>query len=125
MFHKVQAVQPLPDYSLLVSFENSEQKKYNIKPLFDKWEAFKALSTITGLFEQVNVDAGGYGVSWNDEIDLSCNELYENGVDVSNSLLAWDPDFAKLTPSERERLIQADNEFENGETVNHNAINWD
>ena len=32
-----------------------------------------------GLFEQVKVDKGGYGISWNGEIDLSCNELWENG----------------------------------------------
>lgn len=44
--------------------------------------SFKALTSIQGLFEQVKVDAGGYGISWNDEIDLSCNELYENGERV-------------------------------------------
>jgi len=32
-----------------------------------------------GLFEQAEVAGGGYGVCWNDEIDLSCNELYANG----------------------------------------------
>ena len=37
---------------------------------------------IPGLFEQVKVDSGGYGISWNDELDLSCNELYYNGVTV-------------------------------------------
>ncbi len=29
--------------------------------------------------EQVKVDAGVYGISWNDDIDLSCEELYQNG----------------------------------------------
>ncbi len=23
----------------------------------------------------------GYGISWNDEIDLSCDELWENGIE--------------------------------------------
>jgi len=27
----------------------------------------------------LRVDTGGYGICWNDEIDLSCNELWENG----------------------------------------------
>ena len=80
MFYKVKDVQPLPDYILNVSFVSGEQKKYNVKPLFEKWEPFKALEMIDGLFEQVKVDAGGYGVSWNDDIDLSCNELYTRGV---------------------------------------------
>jgi hypothetical protein len=80
MFYKVKSVKPLPEYRLLVVFSDGEKKQYNVKPLFDKWEPFKALINVTGLFEQVKVDAGGYGISWNDEIDLSCNELYENGV---------------------------------------------
>jgi len=82
MFNKVKTVQPLPDYTLLVYFMTGEEKRYNVKPLFDKWEPFKALTLTKGLFEQVRVDAGGYGISWNDDIDLSCNELYDNGVIV-------------------------------------------
>ncbi len=82
MFYRVKDVQPLPNYSVLVRFITGERKRYNVAPLFEKWEAFQALSTIKGLFEQVKVDEGGYGISWNDEIDLSCNELWENGVAV-------------------------------------------
>lgn len=82
MFYKVQKVKPLPKYGLLVSFENGEKKKYNVKPLLKKWEPFKALESTKGLFNQVKVDSGGYGISWNDEIDLSCNELYENGAKI-------------------------------------------
>ena len=80
MFYKVKAVRPLTDYQLLVDFQTGEQKKYHIRPLFEKWSAFQSLVTIDGLFEQVKVDNGGYGISWNDELDLSCNELYFNGV---------------------------------------------
>lgn len=85
MFHRIKDVQPLPGYNLLVSFVSGEQKIYCVKPLFNKWESFKALVFIPGLFEMVRVDTGGYGVSWNDEIDLSCNELYENGMEISIS----------------------------------------
>jgi len=80
MFYKVKAVHPLADFILAVAFENGTRKLYDIKPLFARWEAFKALQTITGLYTCVQVDDGGYGISWNDEIDLSCDELYENGV---------------------------------------------
>ncbi|MCL2270998.1 MAG: DUF2442 domain-containing protein [Treponema sp.] len=80
MFHKVKMVNPLSDYSLLVQFENEEKKQYNIKHLLNEQEAFKMLMYIPGLFEQVKVDAGGYGISWNDEIDLACDELYYNGT---------------------------------------------
>lgn len=80
MFYKIKNVKPLDDYRLLVIFENGEIKNYDVKPLFNKWEVFRDLFSIHGLFKQVKVDEGGYGISWNDEIDLSCNELYYNGV---------------------------------------------
>lgn len=80
MFYKIRNVKPLDDFKLLVTFENNEIKEYDVKPLFDKWVVFKDLISINGLFKQVKVDAGGYGISWNDEIDLSCNELYYNGI---------------------------------------------
>ena len=83
MFNKLKAIFPLSDYSLLAQFENEEKKQYNIKHLANEIDAFKALLYIPGLFEQVKVDTGGYGISWNDEIDLSCDELYNNGVSIN------------------------------------------
>lgn len=79
MFHRVKEVRPLSDFRLAVLFESGERRNYNVRPLLDKWQAFRALSDVAGLFNQVKVDAGGHGISWNDEIDLSCDELYFNG----------------------------------------------
>ena len=79
MFYKIKDVKPLPEYNLLINFVNGECKQYNVASLFNKFESFKTLSNVKGLFEQVQVDSGGYGISWNDDIDLSCNELWENG----------------------------------------------
>ncbi len=33
-------------------------------------------------FEDVYVDVGGHGIVWNDDLDLSSDELWENGVQV-------------------------------------------
>lgn len=44
---------------------------------------------------------------------------------VKRLVLAWDPDFTKVTPSEALELKQAEAEFDNGETVDHDEINWD
>lgn len=79
MFHKVKKVMPLPGYKLAVLFEGGEQKEYDIKPLFGLWSAFQDLKNIDGLYRQVHVDTGGYGISWNEDIDLSCEELWDNG----------------------------------------------
>ena len=82
MFHKIKAVDALPDNCLCVQFAEGVTKIYDVKPLCEKWAAFKALERDPALFSCVEVDAGGYGVIWNDEIDLSCNELFENGETV-------------------------------------------
>ena len=44
---------------------------------------------------------------------------------VKRIVLAWDSDFTKLTPVERKRLEDAEKDFINGETVNHNDIDWE
>lgn len=80
MFHKIEKVKVVKLYVLEVTFEDGTIKFYDVSNLFDKWEIFKNFQNARGLFELVKVDKGGYGISWNDEIDLSCNELWENGM---------------------------------------------
>lgn len=82
MFHKVKSVTPKENFALLVQFSQGITKLYDVKPLFTKWSDFQTLQDTPGLFSCVKVDAGGYGISWNDEIDLSCDELWANGIEV-------------------------------------------
>ena len=84
MFYKVRSVEAIEKYKLLVTFEDETTKIYDVKPLFEKWSVFKVLENNYELFSNVKVDLGGYGISWNDEIDLSCNELWENGKETAN-----------------------------------------
>jgi hypothetical protein len=79
MFHHVKEVTPLENYVLLVQFTDGKEKQYDVKPLLKEMAAFEPLMYVHGLFEQVKVDTGGFGISWNDNIDLSCNELYAGG----------------------------------------------
>ena len=44
---------------------------------------------------------------------------------IKRLVIAWDPDFTKVTPAERAKLEEAQREIENGETISHDAINWD
>ena len=39
-------------------------------------------------------------------------------------VLAWDPDYTKLTEEEANTLAAAEAEVARGETVPHDAINW-
>lgn len=79
IFHKIKSVFPLEDYRLLIQFVSGVTKIYNVRPLFDWKDIFKSLQK-NELFYAVYVDDGGNGIVWNDDLDLSCEELWENGT---------------------------------------------
>ena len=80
MFVKITSLATLPDYVLLVGFSTGEFKQFDVKPLIAKYPVFKTFANVAGLFEQAKIDVGGYGVVWNDELDLSADGLYEQGT---------------------------------------------
>ncbi len=82
MFHKVKSVAPISDFKLSVQFSEGVTKVYDMKPLFEKLPVFKQLENNPTEFTGVTVDVGGYGIVWNDDLDLSCDELWENGIVV-------------------------------------------
>jgi hypothetical protein len=82
MFHKIKSVSALPDYVLYVQFSEGVSKKYDLKPLFDKYAMFQPLRDHPELFASAEVDVGGYGVIWGDDIDIACDELFYNGQTI-------------------------------------------
>lgn len=83
MFHKVKAVSALSDERLIVQFAEGITKIYDVSPLCEEWAPFRALKDSPELFACVEVDTGGYGIVWNDNLDLACNELFENGKTIT------------------------------------------
>ena len=81
MFHKVKDVSALSGMRLAVQFANGTTKVYDAAPLLERFEAFAPLAD-EALFSTVEVDVGGYGIVWNDDIDLACDELWANGAEV-------------------------------------------
>ena len=79
MFHKIKSVAPISDFKLSIQFSEGVTKLYDVKPLFKKIPAFKQLANNPSEFTSVSVDVGGYGIIWDDDLDLSCDELWENG----------------------------------------------
>lgn len=80
-FHKVKNVFPLQDYQLLVQFCVGVTKIYDVKPLFKWRKVFETLKK-NKLFYAVKVDIGGCGIIWNDDVDLSCDELWDNAKEI-------------------------------------------
>ncbi len=82
-YPKIKSVKPMEKQRLWVVFDEGTEKLYDCAPLL-VMKAFEPLQHVW-LFNQVKVDTGGYGISWNDEIDLAESELWLNGVETVNS----------------------------------------
>jgi len=85
-FPKIKYVKTLPNYRLRCVFHNDIAVTYDCSPLL-KEPLFSPLAD-ESLFNQVRVDPSGYGIIWNNEIDLSESELWLNGKEAENLPLA-------------------------------------
>lgn len=82
MTHRIKSVKPLKDLKLSVLFQNGVEKEYDVHNLYEAFPQFKELETDNALFRQVQVDAGGYGISWDDNLDLDAEDIWEDGNEV-------------------------------------------
>jgi len=78
---RITYLQALPNHRLFLIFENGEIKVYSLSERLQS-PAFAPLQD-EALFNKVRIANGGYGVIWNDEIDLSEYELWVKGVEVA------------------------------------------
>lgn len=79
MTHRIKKVKPLKNFVVSVIFQDGVEKKYDMGRVFTKYPQFRAFESVAGLFEQVKVDVGGYGISWNDELDLDAETIWSDG----------------------------------------------
>ncbi len=70
------------EFRLLVRFENGVEKTYDCRALLARPEFH--LLKVPAFFGAVRVDPGGYGISWNDDLDLSEYELWTNGISTGS-----------------------------------------
>jgi hypothetical protein len=81
-YPKINSAKAIDDRLLLIEFDNSAKKVYDITSLLEK-EMFFPLRN-SAFFRNVQVDKGGYAVFWNDEIDISEFELWTHGKLIEN-----------------------------------------
>jgi hypothetical protein len=73
MYIGITAVTPKEDYLLLLTFENGEQRYFDMKPYLHRG-VFKELAN-KPMFNTVHVSFDT--VAWNNEVDLAPEILYE------------------------------------------------
>lgn len=66
---------------IVATFADGEVISFDVKTMFEKYPVFKALED-KKLFNSVSIDGIGYGISWNDELDLSSDGIYNRGKHI-------------------------------------------
>ena len=64
------------------TFSDGEVVLFDVKTLLEKYSVFHQLEDEC-LFNQLKIDGIGYGVSWNDELDLASEGIYSRGKHIA------------------------------------------
>ena len=81
MMHRIKSIRTKDDLIISATFFDGTVKEYSINKLFDTCPQLKALEN-KDLFNNIGIDPGGYGVSWNDDLDLDAETIWEDGIEV-------------------------------------------
>lgn len=98
MFHKATKIEYRDGSVLELTFRDGCVKQFDMASMFEVYPPLRALTDRT-LFTSGKLSPGGYGVVWNDELDLEAETVYMDGVlvdripvpanmDIADALLA-------------------------------------
>ena len=98
MFHKAVKIEYRDGTVLELTFRDGCVKQFDISSMFEIYPPLRAL-TDRAFFTSGKLSPGGYGVVWNEELDLEAETVYVDGVlvdrisvpanmDVADALLA-------------------------------------
>ena len=87
MHRIITEITPKENLILEAVFADGEIVRFDVKNIFEKYPVFRSLEN-EELFKNVKIDGVGYGISWNDDLDLSSDGIYLRGEHVGKT----DPD---------------------------------
>ena len=85
VLHLLRSISTTKDLHLIAQFDDGTIKSYDVEKLSERNKVFKVFESKSDLFAKAKVDAGGYGVVWNEALDLSSDEIWANGETIDNS----------------------------------------
>ena len=109
MFHKAVELNYGKGTTLFLTFQTGEVKEYDVSVLFDKYPQLTALKDrklfITGKL------MGGYGIIWNDNLDLETETIYEDGKTVDGKIVPVNITVANALISARAKANMSQSEL--------------
>lgn len=64
---------------LEVTFNDGTIKSYDCNQLISRFDWYEDLKN-NGLFHAAYIDCNGHGITWNEDIDVSECEIWDNGI---------------------------------------------
>lgn len=83
---RVEDILPLEDFSLLVFFRDGAVKKCDLKAHFEETKPFHILLKKPEYFGFARIQTGGYGVTWDVNMNISDTMLYQTGEPIPLSM---------------------------------------
>ena len=84
MHRIITKVEPKESLFIEAVFADGEIVRFDVKSMFEKHPVFCALEN-EELFRNVKIDGVGYGISWNDDLDLSSDGIYLRGEHIGKT----------------------------------------
>ena len=81
MMRNINTVRANDDWTIDVAFDDGAERRFDVKPLLD-CEAFEPLRNLIAF---KTIRNRGYFVEWINEIDLSADTLYLDGVSLEKA----------------------------------------
>jgi len=79
MHHVIKSIYVVEEYKIVVQFVEGITKIWDLDPWFTRYPKFLKFKTNPCLFYDVRVDVGGCGIIWDDELDMDCNAIFDEG----------------------------------------------
>lgn len=109
MFHRATDLRFLEGTALEVTFQDGQVKRYDVAVLFVKYPQLRALED-RALFLSGRL-MGGYGILWNDDLDLEAETVYEEGFTVREDAPALGRAAATAVATARARSVMSQKEL--------------
>ena len=81
MFHKAIKIEYGDGTELKLTFRDGNVKQFDMAAMFDVYPPLNALEDHS-LFISGKLDPSGYGIIWNDDLDLEAETVYQEGIVV-------------------------------------------
>ena len=94
----------LQDVTIEVTFQDGKIITYDMSRLFKKYPQLEELRRDRQLFESGHLDPGGFGIVWNDELDIEAWGIYQDGEVVGQEEPTINQKLGILLAKTREEL---------------------